>query len=138
MKRGDSHKLCEAVSQHLDHSCGSPLTFCNLSPCFQKHEPQKQAQYPAAMCTSAKPGGNTTPYSYGLLYLAIRPGNLLVFQLQTQVGSHMHLVFHHSLTELLLPETASSSSARPTFFLSKCLTLHLHVLKCIFVCLHLA
>lgn len=63
------------------------------------------------LCTSAKPRGNTTPCSYCLLYLAICLGNLLVFQLQPQVGSHMHLVFHHSLTELLLPETASSSSA---------------------------
>lgn len=70
------------------------------------------------LCTSAKHGGNTTPYSYCLLYLVIYPGNVLVFQLQPQVGSHMHSVFHHSLTELPLPERVSSSSTILTYILS--------------------
>lgn len=51
------------------------------------------------------------PYSHCLLYLAVHPGILLVFQLQPQVGSHMHLVFHHPFPEFLLPETVSSSTS---------------------------
>lgn len=106
----------QSAALHIDcrHLEGKGI---GVSPYFLTGGHQNPANT-QQLCTSAKHGGNTTPYSYCLLYLVIYPGNVLVFQLQPQVGSHMHSVFHHSLTELPLPERVSSSSTILTYILS--------------------
>lgn len=111
VKPGDQSAALSADCRHLE---GKGIC---VSAYFLTCGQQNPAN-PQQLCTSAKHEGNATPYSYCLLYLAIYPGNVLVFQLQPQVGNHMHSVFHCSLTELLLPETASSSSTSLTYILS--------------------
>lgn len=63
-------------SQHFDHSCVSPLTFCNFLSVLPYVWTSEMSTAPSSCAPAPNPEVIQPPYSYCLLFLAVHPGNL--------------------------------------------------------------